>query len=78
MDHTDAYENDLMQYEDGTADGRKASLEMVTLSSVEPLDIVNPASAGVATDDDTDLNFLGDDLSDQSWLHDSSDTGPGS
>ncbi|RVW55958.1 hypothetical protein CK203_078782 [Vitis vinifera] len=64
MDHTDAYENDLMEYEDGTADGRKASLEMVTLSSVEPLDIVNPASAGVATDDDTDLNFLGDDLSD--------------
>lgn len=64
MDQADAYENELMEYEDGSADGRKASMEMVTLASMEPLDIVNPATASGATDDDADLNFLDDDLSD--------------
>lgn len=63
MDQADAgYENDMVEYDDGSTDGRKASLEMVTLANVEPLDIVNPASAGVATDeDDADINFLDDD-----------------
>ena len=69
MDQADAYGNDLIEYEDGSTDSRKASsMEMVTLASVEPLDIVNPASSsvGVATDDDDDdddanINFLDDD-----------------
>uniref|UniRef100_A0A5B7A4G1 BED-type domain-containing protein n=1 Tax=Davidia involucrata TaxID=16924 RepID=A0A5B7A4G1_DAVIN len=64
MEQADAYENDLIEYEDGNVEARKGSMELVTLADVEPLD-VNPANnAGAATDDDADLNFLDDDLSD--------------
>ncbi|PSR92451.1 Alanine--tRNA ligase [Actinidia chinensis var. chinensis] len=63
MDQADAYENDLIEYEDGNAEGKKGSLEMVTLADVEPLDVNPPRNAGTATDDDADLNFLDDDLS---------------
>ncbi|KAA8528167.1 hypothetical protein F0562_035582 [Nyssa sinensis] len=64
MDQVDAYENDLIEYEDGNVEGRKGSMEMVTLADVEPLDVIPANNAGAATDDDADLNFLDDDLSD--------------
>lgn len=68
MEQVDAYENEVMEYEDGNAEVRKGCMELVTLADVEPLD-VNPANnAGAATeeddDDDNDLNFLDDNLSD--------------
>uniref|UniRef100_A0A2N9EIB1 BED-type domain-containing protein n=1 Tax=Fagus sylvatica TaxID=28930 RepID=A0A2N9EIB1_FAGSY len=63
MKQLDAYDNDLVDYQDGTAEGRKGSLELDTLADVESLE-VNPANAGAATDDDADLNFFEDDLSD--------------
>ncbi|KAM7484907.1 hypothetical protein LguiA_000916 [Lonicera macranthoides] len=69
MDQVDAYENDMMEYEDGNAESRKGSIDMVTLADVQiqPLD-ANPANnAGTSFDDDEDedddLNFLDDDLS---------------
>ncbi|XP_019239151.1 PREDICTED: uncharacterized protein LOC109219174 [Nicotiana attenuata] len=58
------YENDFMDHDGGNADLRKGSLEMVTLSGeAEPLE-VNPHNTGTATDDDSDLNFLDNELSD--------------
>lgn len=68
MDQGDAYENDLLEYEDGNAESRKGgSLELVTLADVEPVDVHLASNAGGATDDDDDdddLNFLDDGLSD--------------
>ncbi|KAG8373213.1 hypothetical protein BUALT_Bualt11G0000200 [Buddleja alternifolia] len=62
LEHGDAYENDLLEFEDGNAESRKGSVEMVALADVvEPLD-ENPNAA--ASDDDPDLNFLDDDMSD--------------
>lgn len=68
MEQVDAYENEVMEYEDGNAEVRKGCMELVTLADIEPLD-VNPANnAGAATEeddeDDNDLNFLDDNLSD--------------
>ncbi|KAK9288436.1 hypothetical protein L1049_016893 [Liquidambar formosana] len=63
MEQDDAYENDLIEYEDGTTEARKGSVEIVTLADVGPL-VVHAANAGAATDDDADLNFLDDGLSD--------------
>ncbi|KAB1213746.1 hypothetical protein CJ030_MR5G021887 [Morella rubra] len=63
LKQVDACENDLVDYRDGSADGRKGSVELVTLADVQSLDS-NPANAGVATDDDADINFFDDDLSD--------------
>lgn len=58
------YENDFMDHDGGNADSRKGSLEMVTLAGeAEPLE-VNPDDTGTATDDDSDLNFLDNELSD--------------
>lgn len=58
------YENDFMDHDGGNADLRKGSLEMVTLAGeAEPLE-VNPDDTGTATDDDSDLNFLDNELSD--------------
>lgn len=59
----DSYENDLVDYQDGTAEVRKGSLELVSLTDVESLDAI-PANAGAATDDEADINFFEDDLSD--------------
>lgn len=56
------YENDLTEHDDGNAVSRKGSLEMVTLAGeAEPLE-VNPDNIGTATDDDSDLNFLDNEL----------------
>ncbi|XP_057958978.1 uncharacterized protein LOC131151669 isoform X2 [Malania oleifera] len=63
MEEADAYENDLTEFEDGAAEAQKGSYEMVALADVESYDI-NPSNVGAASDDDTDLNFLDDDLSD--------------
>lgn len=64
MEQADAYENDFIEYEDGNAaEARKGSLEMVTLADVEPLDVNPPNNAGTVSDDEADLNFLDDDLS---------------
>lgn len=67
MEQVDAYENEVMEYEDGIAEGRKC-MELVSLAEAEPLD-VNPATnTSAATeddeDDDNDLNFLDDNMSD--------------
>ncbi|XAR56936.1 hypothetical protein NMG60_11024905 [Bertholletia excelsa] len=64
-DQADAYENDLMEYEDGSGEGnRKGSLVMVTLADMESLDVNPPNNTGTGTDDDdADLNFLDDDFS---------------
>ncbi|XP_059435153.1 uncharacterized protein LOC132168095 [Corylus avellana] len=61
----DAYENDLVDYQDGTAEARKGCLELANMADIKPLD-VNPANSGAATDDDdaADIDFLDDDLSD--------------
>lgn len=45
-------------------DSGKGSFEMVTVAETnEPLD-VNPVHSVEGTDDETDINFLDDDLSD--------------
>ncbi|XP_057546877.1 uncharacterized protein LOC130825589 isoform X2 [Amaranthus tricolor] len=62
FDHEDGYNYDILDYDDGNSDMRRGSLEMVTLADVEPLE-VHP-NAGPATDDDADLDFLDDDLTD--------------
>ncbi|KAL6990191.1 hypothetical protein U1Q18_052600 [Sarracenia purpurea var. burkii] len=75
MEQGDGYENDLIEYEDGNAEGRKGCLEIVSSADVEPLDVDPPNNTGTATDedddedddndngDDDDLNFIDDDLS---------------
>lgn len=62
LDREDGYDYDILDYEDTNSDMRRGSLEMVTLAEAEPLEI-HP-SAGPATDDEADLDFLDDDLSD--------------
>ncbi|KAG5554073.1 hypothetical protein RHGRI_011819 [Rhododendron griersonianum] len=68
VEPADACETDLMEYEDGNAESRKGSLEMLTLGEAEPLNVNPHSNVGTATDDDDDdgddLNFLDDDLSD--------------
>lgn len=59
----DSYDNDLVDYQDGTTEARKGSLELVSLTDVESLDAI-PANAAAATDDEADINFFDDDLSD--------------
>lgn len=64
MEPLDAYENDLIDYEDGTSEGgRKGCLQLVSLTDVETLD-VNPANGGASTDNDADVKFYDDELSD--------------
>ncbi|KAI3696565.1 hypothetical protein L6452_28935 [Arctium lappa] len=73
MEQGDAYENGLLQYEEGNGEGRKGSLQLVTLTDIEPLDahpLNNNNNNNVGgddedeDDDDDDLNFLGDGFSD--------------
>lgn len=59
----DSYDNDLVDYQDGTTEARKGTLELVSLTDVESLDAI-PANAAAATDDEADINFFDDDLSD--------------
>ncbi|XP_021756968.1 uncharacterized protein LOC110722047 isoform X1 [Chenopodium quinoa] len=62
-DHEDGYSYDILEYDDGASDVmRRGTLDMVTLADVEPLG-VHP-NAGPATDDDAELDFLDDDLTD--------------
>lgn len=63
MEHVETYEYEL-DYDAGNAESRKGSLEMVTVADiVEPLD-VNPAHTCGGSDDEGDMNFFDDDLSD--------------
>lgn len=62
LDHEDGYDYDILDYEDRNSDTRRSSLEMVTPAEVEPLEV--HTNAGPATDDEADLDFLDDDLSD--------------
>ncbi|KAF7146053.1 hypothetical protein RHSIM_Rhsim04G0165800 [Rhododendron simsii] len=68
VEPADACETDMIEYEDGNAESRKGSLEMLTLGEAEPLNVNPHSNVGTATDDDDDdgddLNFLDDDLSD--------------
>ncbi|KAL4590314.1 hypothetical protein LXL04_003242 [Taraxacum kok-saghyz] len=57
MEQGDLYENGLVEYEEG----RKGSLQVVTLTDIESLD-THPVNNG--EDEDDDLNFLDDGLSD--------------
>ncbi|KAI3524005.1 hypothetical protein L1887_02587 [Cichorium endivia] len=57
MEQGDAYENGLVEFEEGNGEGRKGSLQVVTLTDMEPL-------ANNVGDEDDDLNFLDDGLSD--------------
>ena len=63
MEPLDAYENDLIDYEDGTSEGRKGCLQLVGLTDVDTLD-VNPANGGASTDNDADVKFYDNELSD--------------
>lgn len=65
MKQLDSYDNDMVDYQDGTAEARKGSLELVSLTDVESLDAIPAnAAAAAATDDEADINFFDDDLSD--------------
>lgn len=58
----DEYKNDLIENEDGNAEARNGSTEILTSSELLPLD-VHPVKAGLATDDATDMNFSEDEES---------------
>lgn len=69
MEQGGAYETDLMDFEDGNADPRKRSMEMMSLGNVVESLEINPGITDAATDDDdddndADLNFLDDNISD--------------
>lgn len=64
MKQLDSYDNDMVDYQDGTAEARKGSLELVSLTDVESLDAIPANAAAAATDDEADINFFDDDLSD--------------
>ncbi|XP_022865949.1 uncharacterized protein LOC111385765 [Olea europaea var. sylvestris] len=69
MEQGEAYETDLMDFEDGNADPRKRSMEMMSLGNVVESLEINPGITDAATDDDdddndADLNFLDDNISD--------------
>ncbi|XP_024958919.1 uncharacterized protein LOC112499878 [Cynara cardunculus var. scolymus] len=68
MEQGDAYEYGFLEYEEGNGEGRKGSLQLVTLTDVEPLDAhpLNNVGGDDEDDegDDDDLNFLGDGFSD--------------
>lgn len=71
MEHGDAYENDLQEFDDGNADSRKGSLEMVLSDVAEPLDVDDPAqNDAAASGDDDDLNFIDDDDEDDDDMTD--------
>lgn len=59
MEQGDIYENGLVEYEEG----RKGSLQVVTMVDIEPLD-THPNPVNNVEDEDDDLNFLDDGLSD--------------
>lgn len=63
MKQVDTDDNDSVDYQDGTIEARKGSVEMVALADVQS-SVVNPANAGAAPDDDADIDFFDDDLSD--------------
>ncbi|KMS98642.1 hypothetical protein BVRB_3g070400 [Beta vulgaris subsp. vulgaris] len=62
FDHGDGYDYDILEYDDGNSYLRRGSLDMGTLADVEPLEVHH--NAGPATDDDAELDFLDDDLTD--------------
>ncbi|XP_010266650.1 PREDICTED: uncharacterized protein LOC104604119 [Nelumbo nucifera] len=64
MEQTEADENEVNENEDGNAEGRKGAVEMGVLPLVVTPMEVNPATMVAATDDDDDLDFLDDDLTD--------------
>ncbi|KAI4335080.1 hypothetical protein L6164_013761 [Bauhinia variegata] len=62
FDQEEEYENDSLEHEDGVARSEKGPLELVTMADVGSLD-VGHASIGAATDEESDLNYFHDDLS---------------
>lgn len=60
----DEYENDSIDYDDGSARSLKGSLELVTMAdlAVGSPD-VDHANMDAATDDESDMNYFDDDLS---------------
>lgn len=66
MELVEAYENDMIDYEEGNIDNRKAIVEVVSLAA--DVNVNAAMNAGVASDndddDDGDINFFDDDMSD--------------
>ncbi|GAB4859013.1 hypothetical protein Ancab_040385 [Ancistrocladus abbreviatus] len=60
----DGYEFDTIEYDDHIPDARKGSVGMVTLADGEHMEVHANADAAIATDNDADLDFLDDDISD--------------
>ncbi|KAJ7980474.1 HAT dimerization domain-containing protein [Quillaja saponaria] len=64
QEQSDAYENDSIDYEDGATRAAKESLELMTVADIGTLDISHAnAGTATATDEDSDLNYFDDDLS---------------
>lgn len=54
MEHSDTYENDGIEYEDGNLVTKKSSsIETTTSAHVEPLEVI-PANSSAASDEDDD------------------------
>ncbi|MED6144902.1 hypothetical protein PIB30_118661 [Stylosanthes scabra] len=64
VEQDDPYENDSIDYDDGAARSLKGSLELETIAdlAVGSPD-VDHANINAATDNDSDLNYFDDDLS---------------
>ncbi|XP_057750262.1 uncharacterized protein LOC130968812 [Arachis stenosperma] len=64
IEQDDQYENDLIDYDDGAARSLKGTLELETMAdlAVGSPD-VDHANINAATDNDSDLNYFDDDLS---------------
>lgn len=61
MEHSDTYENDGIEYEDGNLVTKKSSsIETTTSAHVEPLEVI-PANSSAASDEDDDDDDNHDD-----------------
>ncbi|GMH29710.1 hypothetical protein Nepgr_031553 [Nepenthes gracilis] len=58
----DGYKYDMIEYDGAIAESQREPAEIVTLADVESLEV--HANASAATDEDPDLDFLDDDISD--------------
>lgn len=64
VEQDDEYENDSIDYEDGAARSLKGSLELETMADVAVgSPDVDHANIDAATDNESDLNYFDDDLS---------------
>ncbi|GAB2217873.1 hypothetical protein Droror1_Dr00001086 [Drosera rotundifolia] len=64
LDSEDEYEYNLIEYDDCRTDAQRGALEMVTLADVEPLALDADGISHAASDDDDELEFLDEVVSD--------------